>query len=178
MSDRTRLSGVLRTLPDDARGVRFERDYATDVPDLWSALTEPDRLARWLDPVSGDLRVGGRVVVHFDDGAADFDVLACEPPHRLVVRWQHETRASQVEVAVSPAAGGSRLVLDHTLLSPASAPGYAAGWHWHLDALAAVLRDEVPERWSTFEALYADYQRAAERAPASRTPGRGSTAAP
>src|SRR3954454_10261107 len=153
MSDRTRLSGVLRTLPDDARAVRFERDYATDVPDLWSALTEPDRLARWPDPGSGDLRVGGRGGVALDGGAAAFAARACEPPQRLVVRWQQETRASQVEVAVSPAAGGSRLVLDHTLLSPASAPGYAAGWHWHLDALAAVLRDEVPEPWSTFEAL-------------------------
>ena len=157
----TELSGVLRALPDDLRGVRFERDYATDVDDLWSALTEPDRLARWLDPVSGELRVGGRVVVHFDDGRAEFDVLACDPPRRLVVTWRHDTRPSQVEVEVTPSpSGGSRLVLDHTLVSAPAAPGYAAGWHWHLDALAAVLRDEPPQPWSTFDALYADYQRA------------------
>lgn len=164
------LSGVIRRMPDDRRAVRFERDYDTTVEDLWSALTEPDRLARWLDPVTGDLRVGGRVLVHFDDGDAQFDVVTCEPPSRLVVHWQHEDRHSAVRAEVGVAgSGGSRLVLDHTLLSAPSAAGYAAGWHWHLDALGAVLRGEQPEPWSTFDALYADYARTAEGDPSARS---------
>jgi uncharacterized protein YndB with AHSA1/START domain len=153
------LYGVLTTLRDDQRAVRFVRDYAVGVDDLWSALNEPDRLARWLDPVSGELSVGGRVTVHFDDGDAAFEVVACEAPHRLVVRWVHDAdRSSEVAVAVSAVAGGSRLVLEHALLSATSAPGYAAGWHWHLDALDAVLRGEEPGAWSSFDALYADYR--------------------
>ena len=33
--------------------------YDTDLADLWSAITEPDRLARWVATVEGDLRLGG-----------------------------------------------------------------------------------------------------------------------
>jgi uncharacterized protein YndB with AHSA1/START domain len=41
---------VLGTLGSaDGKGViRMEDRYDTDVADLWSALTQPDRLARWL----------------------------------------------------------------------------------------------------------------------------------
>ena len=52
------LLGALRA--DGSRAaVRFERTYATTCEDLWSAVTEPERLARWFAPVSGDLAVGG-----------------------------------------------------------------------------------------------------------------------
>ncbi|GAB3598284.1 hypothetical protein GCM10027446_28140 [Angustibacter peucedani] len=158
------LDGALRT-DGEHRAVRFERDYPTAVPDLWSAVTEPERLARWLDPVSGDLRVGGRVTVHFDNGEAQFEVVTCEPPQALEVRWQHGERASCVRVEITALDDGrSRLVLDHTALDPASAPGYAAGWHWHLDALAAVLRDEPAPPWDgAFDRLHAGYSELAEQ---------------
>jgi uncharacterized protein YndB with AHSA1/START domain len=157
----TELPGVLRTLPDQLRAVRFERTYAAAVDDVWSALTEPERVARWLDPITGERQVGGTVVVHFDDGDATLEVTECAPPHRLAVRWRHAPdRVSEVTVTVEAAGAGSLLVLDHTLLAASSAPGYAAGWHWHLRALGAVLRGEEREPWSTFDALYADYERA------------------
>jgi len=158
MTDTT-LDGALRVEPD-GRAVRFEREYATDVRDLWSALTVPERVARWLDPVSGDLRVGGRVSVHFDDGSAELEVVACEPPTMLATRWLDTARSSLVTVTLTPlAADRTLLVLDHTALTETSAPGYAAGWHWHLDALRAHLDDVEPVSWApAFEELLAGYQ--------------------
>lgn len=53
----TRILGSLRS----ARGkgvVRIEDRFNTDVDDLWSALTDPARLARWHGQVEGDLRPG------------------------------------------------------------------------------------------------------------------------
>jgi uncharacterized protein YndB with AHSA1/START domain len=52
---------VLGTLVSaDGKGViRMEDRYDTGVADLWSALTQPDRLARWLGEFEGDLHVGG-----------------------------------------------------------------------------------------------------------------------
>ena len=32
----------------------------TDIGDVWSALTDPSRLARWYGEVEGDLRLGGQ----------------------------------------------------------------------------------------------------------------------
>ena len=51
----TDVWGVLIPTPNGVT-VRFERRYATTPEDLWSSVTEPDRLARWLGPVYGDLR--------------------------------------------------------------------------------------------------------------------------
>ena len=45
----------------DGKGVvRIEDRYDTDIDDLWSAITSPDRLARWIGRVEGDLRPAGR----------------------------------------------------------------------------------------------------------------------
>ena len=53
-----RIVGTLRTA--DGKGVvRMEDRFDTDIDDLWSALTERSRLARWLGEFEGDLRLGG-----------------------------------------------------------------------------------------------------------------------
>ena len=39
--------------------VRMEDRFDTDIDDVWSALTDPSRLARWYGEVEGDLRLGG-----------------------------------------------------------------------------------------------------------------------
>ena len=53
-----RILGSLRSA--DGKGVvRMEDRFDTDIDDLWSALTDPGRLARWLGEVEGDLRLGG-----------------------------------------------------------------------------------------------------------------------
>ena len=47
-----RILGRLRSA--DGKGiVRMEDRYDTDIGDLWSALTEPRRLARWYGEVEG-----------------------------------------------------------------------------------------------------------------------------
>src|SRR5581483_7508203 len=48
-----RMLGSLRSA-DGAGVVRIEERYDTDVDDLWSAITDPVRLARWHGPVEGD----------------------------------------------------------------------------------------------------------------------------
>src|SRR4051794_39556082 len=82
-------SRVLGTLgvSGGAGVVRIEDRYDTDIDDLWSAVTDPDRLARWYGEVEGDLRPGGRFRVYLE--AADLEgighVDACDPPRRLRV---------------------------------------------------------------------------------------------
>src|ERR1700689_3298911 len=62
-----RILGSLRSA--DGHGVvRMEDRFDTDIDDLWSALTEPGRLARWLGQVEGDLRLGGEYRARFCDG--------------------------------------------------------------------------------------------------------------
>ncbi|MCZ2858437.1 SRPBCC domain-containing protein [Blastococcus sp. VKM Ac-2987] len=52
---------VLRRADGDAEDVVvvLRRRYDAEIDDVWDAMTDPARSARWLGPVAGDLRVGG-----------------------------------------------------------------------------------------------------------------------
>jgi uncharacterized protein YndB with AHSA1/START domain len=94
-----RILGALRS--QDGKGVVTVQDrFDTDIDDLWSAITDPERLARWHGRVEGDLRPGGE----FRLSTADLDsagrVEVCDPPQRLVVTTR-ETDESATSPGVS-----------------------------------------------------------------------------
>ena len=78
----TRLLGSLRSA-DGAGVVRIEDRHDTDIGDLWSALTDPGRLARWYGQVEGDLRLGGELRLCLEpdgwDGASPRRLLVALP---------------------------------------------------------------------------------------------------
>ena len=125
------IIGVMR--PDgDRRAVRFERSFDTTQADLWSALTEPARLARWFARVDGNLREGGSFEIVFDEEdpsqRTNGTILECRPPERLLITWSFVDEAeSFVEVDLAPDGRGTRLVLEHRALPVASTANSAAG---------------------------------------------------
>ena len=60
-----------------SRTVLLRRVFPAPVEDVWDACTTAERIGRWLMPVSGELRLGGRYQLH---GNAGGEVLRCEPP--------------------------------------------------------------------------------------------------
>ena len=103
------------TTPSGA--VRVEDVYDTDIDDLWEACTDPDRLARWIAEVSGDLRVGGHRAPRLHQHLGRAGVIeTCEAPHHLLLTTQPGTdEEGQVEAwltaegcAVPPRGGGAR----------------------------------------------------------------------
>src|SRR5260221_2340893 len=78
------LVGSLHAV-DGKAVVRMEDRFSTKPDDLWSALTDPQRLARWIAKVEGDLRLGGEFRASFTsgwEGPGRVDV--CEPPPRVL----------------------------------------------------------------------------------------------
>ena len=62
-------SGSVRILgrlgsADGSGVVRMEERLDADIDEVWSALTEPERLARWYGDIKGDLRIGGTYSAH------------------------------------------------------------------------------------------------------------------
>lgn len=96
------------------RVVVARRTYPTDRPDLWDALTNPERLPRWFAPVTGDLRVGGRFQV---EGNAGGVVERCEEPEELAFTWEMQNQLSWVTVTLS-ADGDDGTVLELTHEAP------------------------------------------------------------
>lgn len=154
----TDLLGVV-TRTGSSGTVVLRQTYRTDVDDLWEALTTPDRLARWLAPVEGDLREGGEYRIVFvadDDGQRAWGTIeVCEAPRRLEVTWEFPGEpAGRVVATVGEAPGGAELTLTHTGLAHGSDVGYAAGWQVYLEHLGAVLDGvESPDFWSRWEGL-------------------------
>ena len=118
---------VRRTPRDDGGEnvtVLARRTYAADPEDTWSALTDPSRIARWLMPISGDLRLGGRFQL---EGNAGGEILECEKPHRFRVTFGGET--SFLEVRLSPSGdGATTLELEHTVPIEMAQSGAGALW--------------------------------------------------
>jgi uncharacterized protein YndB with AHSA1/START domain len=86
------------------------RTYATDRDDLWSAVTDPERIPRWFLPVSGDLRTGGRYQL---EGNAGGVVERCEPPELFAVTWEYGPMLSWLQVTLRPDSDGTTLELVH-----------------------------------------------------------------
>ena len=94
-----------------ARRAVIVRSFPTDPADLWSALTDPERVPRWFLPISGDLRVGGRYQL---EGNAGGTVEECEPPRRLRVTWEFgDGDPTWVTLTLAPDGAATRLELEH-----------------------------------------------------------------
>ena len=154
-----RIIGTLQQTGADEGSVRVEDVFDTGIEDLWEACTDPERLARWFAPVSGELREGGTFTIHFDDADTPrCRVVSCEAPTRLVWEWPVGEVATLVTVEVTPDGEGARLELCHARLDAGRVAGYAAGWDTYVRRLAADLSGEgLPEWDATWSALHARY---------------------
>jgi uncharacterized protein YndB with AHSA1/START domain len=144
--------------------VRMEDRFDTDIDDLWSAITDPGRLARWLGTVEGDLRLGGEFHAHYYasgwEGTGRIEV--CEPPHRLLVEVKDETSRGEgtVEVVLIPAGHGTMLVWEECGMPVEHLAAYGAGIQIHVEDLADHIagherRADVTPRWEELETVYA-----------------------
>jgi uncharacterized protein YndB with AHSA1/START domain len=137
----TRILGSLRRLEDGSGAVVVEDFYDTDIDDLWSALTDPDRLARWLATVKGDFRVGGHIDARFTSTyAGPGRIGVCEAPRRLQITFEPGTSDETVmEANLAPVGDRTRLIIEERGHKHEDLPGYGAGWQAHIEDLAAYL---------------------------------------
>jgi uncharacterized protein YndB with AHSA1/START domain len=159
----SRILGSLRS--HDGRGIaRMEDRFDTDINDLWSALIDPSRLARWYGQVEGDLRLGGefRLLVHGSGWEGTGRVEACEPPQRLVVTKRELQQDFDTTLEATLTADGDQtvLVIEVHGLPLDKLPFYGVGWQIHVEDLAAYIaggeRDDAETRWAELVPAYQD----------------------
>ena len=137
----TRILGSLRRLDDDKGALRVEDVYDTDIDDLWSACTEPDRLARWIAEVDGDLREGGTIQASFTSswtGPGRIEV--CDAPNRLLLVMEPGTEdEAEIEAWLTAEGDQTRLVVEERGLPIEHVHFHGAGWQAHLEDLTNYL---------------------------------------
>jgi len=165
-----RILGSLRAA--DGKGVvRIEDRYDTDIDDLWAAIADPSRLARWFGRVEGDLRPGGKFRLYTADLDSAGRVEVCEPPQRLVVTTRETDESyrkgqgaepfDEVAEATLTADGEQTILVIEVRGMPLDKIfAYGAGWQIHAENLAAYLAgrepDDVEARWTALVPSYQD----------------------
>ncbi|MFF0344755.1 SRPBCC family protein [Kribbella sp. NPDC004875] len=156
----------------DGRGVvRIEDRYDTGIDDLWSAMTDPERLARWYGKVQGDLRPGGTFTEYIESAEVEAvgRIEICEPPHRLrVTSRESDDSAARgtgpapadhlIEATLTPDGTQTVLTIEVHGLPVDKLEYYGAGWQVHAETLAAYLANRAPAdpetRWSVLVPAY------------------------
>jgi uncharacterized protein YndB with AHSA1/START domain len=97
-----------------ARALVIERTYDTTADDVWDAVTNAERIPRWLLPIEGDLQLGGKYQL---EGNAGGEILTCDAPRHLAVTWEFGGTVSWVDVHLTDEPdGGTRLRMEHVAL--------------------------------------------------------------
>jgi uncharacterized protein YndB with AHSA1/START domain len=159
------IFGRLRMGPGGS-AVRFEWRFDVAQAEVWAAVTEPERVARWLAPISGVFEVAGEVRVDFGGGAAASVLIReCRPGRGLLLEWVFpDGLSTPLRLELRCDGDTTVLALDHSNF-PASPAEYAAAWQVNLDQLAAELAGRAPtgDYGSEFEQLVPHYRAAWDR---------------
>lgn len=119
--------------------LEFERILATDIDDAWSAVTDPERIARWMTTYVGDLSPGGTWQVYGSSGAlyCTGTVSECTPPHGFATSWNVVgENPTTLRVTLESVNDGTRLRLRHEGVQDVR---YGAGWQTYLEQLDDLL---------------------------------------
>lgn len=148
--------------------IREAVDVGVPPARLWSAITSPDEINRWLTRrCEFEARPGGRVLYWWSSErptcpdyvapsrfgtAAEVRIESWDPPRLLVVRAVNHWPGT-VAFRLEPAAGGSRLTVEHEGWPKRDDwfQQHKEGWRFHLDLLRAYL--EKPE--AEYDAYFA-----------------------
>ena len=165
-----RILGSLRSA--DGKGiVRIEERYETGIDDMWSAITDPRRLAEWNGEYEGDFRVGGEYRIHIESDGWDGvgRVERCEPPRRLVVTSRESDESfekgqgaapfdERIDVMLRPDGKGTVLIAEIGGLPLDKIAFYGAGWQIHAENLGGYLagtgRVDGEARWDVLVPAY------------------------
>lgn len=164
----------------EGRVLVLDREYPDPIDDVWAALTESDRLARWIGSYTGAGGAAGTVEFtmtgEVDAGGtvappATVAIVACEPPGRrpggragdgsdrrvdgptarLVVDIPETAdRAWRVAVDLTGTTRGTALRFEQRITAGIDPADVEAGWSWYLDRLGAALHDAPMPAWDDY----------------------------
>lgn len=125
--------------------VVLERTFRAPIEDVWAAVTESDRLARWIGSWTGDPSSGAvtfQMLFEDEVPAEEFRIDECEPPHRLRITTSSPTDGEEPEhwrlrLDLREEDGVTTLTFAQDVPDPQMAGGVGPGWEYYLDRMVA-----------------------------------------
>lgn len=153
--------------------LKIQRLLPGTVERVWAFLTDSDLRRKWLAAGDMDLKQGALFELvwrndelttppgHRPTGFAveqrmESRVIEIDPPRKLAISWDG---TGDVTFELAPAGERVLLTIVHRRLSDRGTKlNVSAGWHAHVDILAAALAEEIPAPfWDNWLSLKMDY---------------------
>ena len=117
------------------------RTFHAPIDDVWAAITEPERVARWLGTWTGDPSTGAVMFAMTFEGQEPpgdaMEIRECDPPRRLAVTSQVGEQRWYLDVDLSESDGVTTLAFSQPDVDPEDALSVGPGWEFYLDRLVA-----------------------------------------
>ena len=148
----------------EGRVVVLRREWPDPIDDVWSALTESERTARWIGTWTGRAEEAGSTATTVEftmTGEVDaggevappvtVTIVECDPPRRLVLDIPGgDGPPWRVAVSLTQEDARTVLLLEQRVVDGVSPADVQAGWSWYLDRLGAALHGEPMPSWTTY----------------------------
>ncbi|MCK0112429.1 SRPBCC family protein [Ornithinimicrobium sp. F0845] len=151
--------------------VEFTRTFRAPIEDVWAAVTESDRLARWIGTWTGDPADGEvQFLMSFEeDATAERMVIdVCEAPRLLrltstVLTDDTEQQTWKFRIDLSEDAGVTTRLFSQDVPDATMAAGVGPGWDYYLDRLVAAESGVDPATvvWDDYYPALSEHYRAA-----------------
>ncbi|UUZ60271.1 SRPBCC family protein [Nocardioides sp. B-3] len=154
---------------DGTAYVVFERTFKAPIADVWAAVTESDRLSRWIGRWSGDPASGSVtffMTAEAEDAPAEtIWIDECVEPNRLVMRSARPDDHSEVwsrQVDLAERGGVTTLTFAREIVNVELAQSVGPGWDYYLDRMVAAETGGDPaaidfdDYYPAFAAYYRD----------------------
>ena len=136
----------------------LRRTCAAGINDVWAAITEPARLARWYGTWTGEPQSGSVMVTMNAEAEevapARYDIIECDAPRRLSLAFGDAGVRWSLDIELSESDGATSLIFVQQDIDPDMATDMGAGWGWYLDRLGAGIDGTTPPTLDDFESIY------------------------
>lgn len=138
-----RVTPTGRIVVEDGRRVlRLTRELRAPATDVWAAVTEPERLQRWIGTWSGDPATGRVAFSMTAEGEApyeDVEIHECDAPRTLRLTMSVGEQAWEMALRLSEDDGVTTLTFEQLGIDPVEAESVGPGWEYYLERLALAL---------------------------------------
>jgi uncharacterized protein YndB with AHSA1/START domain len=120
--------------------LRITRQFRAPIDDVWAAVTEPERLARWIGTFTGDPASGRVEFLMTAEGATEpeeMEIRECEPPRVLRVTSHVGEEHWHLDLLLEERVGVTTLTFSQPDIDPVAAESVGPGWEYYLDRLVA-----------------------------------------
>ena len=135
--------------------IRIERSINAPIEDVWTSLTDPGHMTRWIGTWTGTPGTGNRITFRMtaegeDAPEEEVFIHACEPPRHFDVETVMVEDTWRMAVTLSESDGRTSLLFTQQCKEGEDSSSYGIGWEYYVDRMISTMRGEDYTIWDEY----------------------------